>query len=71
MEKRLFSGRQGFPIHLVETYENILHAVEEYCEHPSPSKSDFNLVRSGESRHYRLLGFLYKDLEICRRKRKW
>ena len=70
MEKRLFSGRQGHPIHLVETDENILHSVEEYREHPSPSESDFNLVRSGESYHYRLLGFLYKDLELCRRKRK-
>lgn len=70
MEKRIFTGRQGFSIHLVETDENVLYSVEEYREHPSPSESDFNLVRSGELRHYGLLGLLYEDLELCRRKRK-
>jgi len=45
MEMGFFTGRHGFSTHLVETDVNILHLVDEYGEHPSPSESDLNLVR--------------------------
>jgi len=45
MEMGFFTGRQGFSTHLVETDANMLHLVDEYSEYPSPSESDFHLVR--------------------------